>query len=178
MFVEKSLQKTLFEPEFILPESKRKRLEKTWAGPFRDEILPILVEIEPEFAHKYHETQGAPNKSVAVMLGLNILQDMFDMSDGETAEAFDFNVLWHVALDTPPEKARVCVKTIFNFRKFLTTDELAKKVFERATDRFIEKFNLRTTHHRLDSTHIFSNMTKLNRLGVFIKTIEQFLRKL
>ena len=178
MFVRKSPQKTLLDAEFLLPESKRKRLEKTWAGPFRDEILPILVEIEPEFAHKYHETQGAPNKSVAVMLGLNILQDMFDMSDGETAEAFDFNVLWHVALDTPPDQAQVCVKTIFNFRKFLTSDELAKKVFERATDRFVEKFNLRTTHHRLDSTHILSNMTRLNRLGVFIKTIEQFLRKL
>jgi transposase len=178
MFVQKSPQKTLLDAEFLLPESKRKRLEKTWAGPFRDEILPILVEIEPEFAHKYHQTQGAPNKSVAVMLGLNILQDMFDFSDGETAEAFDFNVLWHVALETPPDQAHVCVKTIYNFRQILTTDEVAKKVFERATDRFIEKFNVRTTHHRLDSTHIFSNMAKLNRLGVFTKTIEPFLRKL
>ncbi len=178
MFVQKSPQITLLDAEFLLPESKRKRLEKTWAAAFRDEILPILIEIEPEFAHKYHETQGAPNKSVAVMLGLNILQDMFDMSDGETVEAFDFNVLWHVALETPPDKAHVCVKTMFNFRRFLTTDELAKTVFERATDRFIENFNVCTTHHRLDSTHILSNMTKLNRLGLFTKTIEQFLKKL
>ena len=176
MFVPKSPQKTLLDAEFLLPETKRKRLEKTWAGPFRDEILPILIEIEPEFAHKYHETQGAPNKSVAVLLGLNILQEMFDMSDGETVEAFDFNILWQFALATPPDKAHVCIKTIFNFREFLATDDLAKKVFERATDRFIENFNLRTTHHRLDSTHIFSNMARLSRLGVFTKTIEQFLR--
>ena len=178
MFVPKSPQKTLLDAEFFLPETKRKRLEKTWAGPFRDEILPILIEIEPEFAHKYHETQGAPNKSVAVLLGLNILQEMFDMSDGETVEAFDFNILWQFALATPPDQAHVCIKTIFNFREFLATDDLAKKVFERATDRFIENFNLRTTHHRLDSTHIFSNMARLSRLGVFTKTIEQFLRKL
>lgn len=178
MFVPKSPQKTILDAEFLLPESKKKRLEKTWAAAFRDEILPVLVEIEPEFAHKYHETQGAPNKSVAVMLGLNILQDMFDMSDGETAQAFDFNTLWHVALETPPDQAHVCVKTIYNFRQILSTDELAKEVFQRATDRFIEKFNVRTTHHRIDSTHILSNMAKLSRLGVFTKTIEQFLNKL
>ena len=64
----------MLDAEFLLPESKRKRLEKTWPGAFRDVILPILLEIEPEFAHKYHETHGAPNKSVAVMLGLTILQ--------------------------------------------------------------------------------------------------------
>jgi len=178
MFVPKSPQKTLLDAEFLLPQSKRNRLERTWAEPFRDEILPILVEIEPEFAHKYHETKGAPNKSVAVMLGLNILQDMFDLSDGETAEAFDFNVLWHFALDTPPDQAHVCVKTLYNFRQLLSSDELAKKVFERATDRFVENFNVRTTRHRLDSTHILSNMARLGRLGFFSKTIEQFLRKL
>ncbi len=178
MFVKKSPQKTLFDAEFLMSEAKRKRLEKTWAVPFRDEIMPILLEIEPEFAHKYHETHGAPNKSVAVMLGLTILQDLFDLSDGETLEAFDFNSLWHIALETPPDQAHVCIKTLFNFRRFLTSDELARKVFERATDRFVERFNVRTTHHRLDSTHIFSNMTRLSRLGVFTRTIEQFLKAL
>jgi len=178
MFTRKSPQKTLLDAEFLLPQAKRKRLENTWAGPFRDEILPVLVEIEPEFAHKYHETLGAPNKSVALLLGLSILQDMFDLSDGETAEAFDFNVQWHFALDTAPERAHVCVKTLYNFRQILACDELARKVFERATDRFAEKFNVRTTHHRLDSTHILSNMAKLSRLGNFSKSIEQFLKKL
>ena len=178
MFVPKSPQKTLLDTEFLLPQAKRKRLRQSWAEPFRDAILPILLEIEPEFAHKYHETKGAPNKSVAVMLGLSILQDMFDFSDGETAEAFDFNALWHFALDTPPDQAHVCVKTIYNFRQILTSDELAKNVFERATDRLVEKFNVRTTRHRLDSTQILSNMARLSRLGVFSKTIEQFLRKL
>lgn len=178
MFTPKSLQKTLLDAEFLLPELKRKRLENTWAAVFRDEILPVLINIEPEFAHKYHKTLGAPNKSVAVLLGLNILQDMFDMSDGETVEAFDFNVLWHVALQTPPDQAHVCIKTMFNFRQFLTTDELARKVFEKATDQFCKKFNVRTTHQRLDSTHVLSNMARLSRLGNFVKTIEQFLNKL
>ena len=178
MFFPKSPQKTTLDAELQMSESKKKRLENTWAVPFRDEILPILIEIEPEFAHKYHETQGAPNKPIALMLGLNILQDMFDLSDGETAEAFDFNALWHIALETPPDQARVSLKTIYNFRQILQTDELAKKTFESATDQLIEKFNVRLTHHRLDSTHVLSNMARLSRLGVFTKTIEQFLKKL
>jgi len=178
MFAQKSPQKTLLDAEFLLPKSKRKRMEKTWAEPFRDEILPILIEIEPDFAHKYHETLGAPNIPVATMLGLNILQGMFDLSDGETVEAFDFNILWQIALETPPDQASVCIKTLFNFRKILANDPLAKKVFERATDRFIKNFNVCTTHHRLDSTHILSNIANLSRLGLFTKTLEQFLKKL
>src|SRR5680860_260976 len=178
MFVQKSPQKTLLDAEFLLPEPKRKRLGKTWAVAFRDEILPILIKIEPDFAHKYHETLGAPNTPVATMLGLNILQGIFDLSDGETAEAFDFNILWHIALETSPDQANVCIKTLFNFRKILASDPLAKKVFEGATDRFIKNFNVRTTHHRLDSTHILSNMARLNRLGLFTKTLEQFLKKM
>lgn len=178
MFSRKSPQKTLLDAEIFLPASKRKRLESSWPGVFREEIFPVLVEIEPEFARFYHPTEGAPNKAVAVMLGLNILQDMFDFSDGEVVEAFDFNVQWHYALETAPDLAHVCAKTLYNFRRFLATDEMARRVFERATDRFIEKWNVRTTHHRLDSTHILSNIARLSRLGLFVRTIEQFLARL
>ncbi len=178
MFSRKSSQKTLLDAEFLLPPSKRKRLEASWAGVFRDEVLPVLVEVEPEFARFYHPSQGAPNKSVAVMLGLNILQDMFDCSDGEVVEAFDFNVQWHYALDTAPERAHACPKTLYNFRRFLVDDEMARRVFERVTDRFIHKWNVRTTHHRLDSTHVLSNISRLSRLGLFVRTIEQFLARL
>ena len=178
MFTRKSPQKTLLDAEFLLPESKRRRLEASWSAAFREEILPILIEIEPEFARFYHASQGAPNKSVAVMLGLNILQDVFDFSDGETVEAFDFNVLWHYALETPPDRAHVCVKTLYNFRQFLNDDGMAQRVFEQATDRFIKKWNVRTSIHRLDSTHVLSNMARLSRVGLFVRTIEMFLKRL
>jgi hypothetical protein len=168
----------LLDAEFFLPNSKRKRLENSWPGVFRQEIFPVLLEIEPEFARFYHPTEGAPNKAAAVMLGLNILQDMFDLSDGEVVEAFDFNAQWHYALETSPDLAHVCAKTLYTFRRFLTTDEMARRVFERATDRFIEKWNVRTTRHRLDSTHILSNVSRLSRVGLFVKTIEQFLKRL
>lgn len=178
MFTRKSPQKTLLDAEFLLPDSKRKRLEGSWAGAFAREVLPVLIEIEPEFARFYDANRGAPGKSAAVMLGLNVLQDMFDLSDGETVEAFDFNVQWHYALETPPDRAHVCVKTLYNFRQFLEADDVTRRIFERATDRFIEKWNVRTSHHRLDSTHILSNMAKLNRVGLFVRTIELFLKRL
>ena len=178
MFSRKSPQKTLLDAEFLLADSKRKRLEASWAGAFREEVLPVLVDIEPEFARFYHPRHGAPNKSVAVMLGLNILQDMFDFSDGEVVESFDFNVQWHYALDTPPDRAHACAKTLYNFRQFLAADDMASRVFERASDDFIKRWNVRTSHHRLDSTHILSNMARLSRVGLFVKTIEQFLARL
>ena len=53
MFIRKSPQKTLLDAEFLLPDSKRKRLGASWAGAFREEILTILVKIEPQFARFY-----------------------------------------------------------------------------------------------------------------------------
>ena len=50
MLVPKSGQKTLFDVEVFLPPSKVFRLNKSWAAPFQQHVLPLLVELEPAFA--------------------------------------------------------------------------------------------------------------------------------
>ena len=44
MFRKTDPQSSLFETEYLLPEAKRARLEKSWAEPFRRKVLPLIDE--------------------------------------------------------------------------------------------------------------------------------------
>ena len=174
----KSGQKTLFDVDAWLPDVKLSRLQSSWAGSFQEHVLPLLMEMEPRFARFYSPDHGAPNKPVAVVLGLLILKEMFDLSDAEVVARFEFDMQWHYALDTPPAEAHACTKTLYNFRQNLLTDGHAKKLVEVLVDKIIERWAIDTTRHRIDSTQIVSNMKVLSRLGLFVTTIEQFLARL
>lgn len=178
MHVPTSGQTSLFAADLWLSDEKRARLDQSWAGPFRRDILPILVEMEPQFARFYSPDQGAPNKPVATMLGLLILKETFDLTDAEVVERFEYDLQWHHALNTPTTGAHVCEKTLYNFRQNLLSETTLKNLFAAMVDRMIEKWNLKTSRHRIDSTQILSNMKVLSRLGLFVKTIEQFLARL
>ena len=178
MYTKKTDQTSLLDPGAWLPPGKRARLESSWAGPFRDDILPLLIEAEQSFATFYSPDRGAPNKPVAVVLGMLLLKEAFDLTDAQVVDEFNFNMQWHYALEVPFDRAHICPKTLYNFRAILMADTTLENLFAGLCDRIVKRWNIKTTHHRLDSTHILSNMKKLTRLGLFVKTIEQFLTKL
>jgi hypothetical protein len=178
MFRGKSVQTSIFDVEMQAGPEKVARLKSSWAGPFRQYALPLLLEFEPQLACYYHERLGAPSKPGALMLGLVILKEMFDLTDAEALERLDFDLSWHYALDVTPTETYVCPKTLFNFRKHLEKSRDARKVFNSLIDKLIKQWSIHTTRHRLDSTHILSNMKVLTRLGLFVRTIEMFLRQL
>jgi hypothetical protein len=175
MYARKSGQKTLFDVENWVGPAKQKRLEKSWAGPFQEHVLPLLIGAEPKFASFYSPDRGAPNKPIAVLLGLCLLKEMYDLTDAQVVELFEFSLQWQFALDTPCDSAHVCPKTLYNFRQKLASDDLASDVFKQVVDAVIAAWGLKTDRHRLDSTHLVSNMKVLSRLGLFVKTLEQFL---
>jgi len=178
MHVPTSGQRSLFDTDLWLSDEKRARLGKSWAEPFRRDILPILIEMEPRFAGFYSPDHGAPNKPVATVLGLLILKEAFDLADALVVDRFEFDLQWHHALNTPTIDAHVCEKTLYNFRQYLLADTTLMNLFAAMVDRMIENWHLETGRHRIDSTQILSNMKVLGRLGLFVKTIEQFLRRL
>lgn len=177
MHVPKTGQKTLFDVELALPDQKVNRLVHSWAGSFREHVLPLLIEMEPSFAKFYSPDMGAPNKAIAILLGLLIIKENEDLTDAQVVERFEFDLQWHYALDVPSSAAHICPKTLYNFRQKLMTDNTLQKVFETLCDRLIEQWDIKTTRHRIDSTHIVSNMKILSRLQLFVKTIEQFLKR-
>ena len=58
----------------------------------------------------------------------------------------------------------------------MVNHEIDVILFQLLTDKLLSQFNIPTNKHRLDSTHIRSDMQRLNRLGLFRKTIEKFLK--
>lgn len=178
MFVLKSCQKTIFDLEFDLPEPMHQRMKQTWAEVFQQVVMPLLLKAEKGFADLYCQNNGAPNTPVALLLGVLVLKDLFDLTDEETLEHLEYNLLWQHALSIRFEEAHVCRKTLHNFRVKLLESGRHRELFTNLTKKIIELFGLKIGRQRLDSTHIVGNMKLVGRLALFVQTIEQFLFKL
>lgn len=175
MFRPKRTQKSIFDHDVYLPEDKVAALEKTWAGPFRREILPLID--EESFRPLYCQDNGRPNVPVALMTGLCILKEHFNLTDQSLLGSLEFDLRWQYAFDINNLESHICQKTLHNFRVLVTTNNKAREIFTGVTDKIIQKSELSTEKQRLDSTHIVSNMTNLSRLGLFVRTIEGFLKR-
>ena len=119
MHVPKSSQGSFSEIGSWLYPSKIDRVRESWAGPFREHILPMLLDAEKRFADLYSKNMGAPNKPVSVILGILILKEMNDLTDRAALQEFEFSMQWHYALDINPN-SHICEKTLFNFRNRIT----------------------------------------------------------
>lgn len=171
-------QRSLFEVGSLMPEAKREACRRSWAGPFREKVLPMLLAHENEFAELYDPREGRPNKSTALVVGTLVLQELNDMTDAEAMGALDFDRRWEYAFDVEPDQAHVCPKTLHNFRVGLMEHDKSRLVFRRLTDDLIAALGIDTSKQRIDSTHIVSNIALLSRLGVFCETIRVFLHAL
>ena len=176
MFRPKRTQKTIFDHDICLPAARIEALEKTWAGPFRRLVLPMID--EESFRPFYCEDNGRPNRPVAILVGVCILKEMHNLTDVEVLSALDFDLRWQYAFDINAFESHVCQKTLHNFRTLITDNEQARNLFIGVTDAIIETAALSTEKQRLDSTQITSNMAHLSRLGLFTRTIEAFLKRL
>jgi hypothetical protein len=98
--------------EYIGPK-RRKLLERGWAGVFRTFLLDELP--LAEIQSRFHDSMGRPSKELCAMLGVLVLQQLFDTTDEETVEAFAFRTDWHYALDVRDESDAsmyVCERTL------------------------------------------------------------------
>lgn len=166
----------LFDPWEYLGPKRRKLLDESWAGLFRKEILNELPvnEIAPFFTANF----GRPTKELYTVLGVLVIQQMQDLSDEETISQLAFNQQWHYALDVTGESDEakyVCPKTLWNMRSMVTDNKLDDTVFNQVTDQLARAFKVDTSKQRIDSVHIKSNMRRLGRIGVLVKSIHKFL---
>ena len=176
MFHHSTTQSSLFESTYQMSERKQRRLEKTWARIFRERCLPLID--EDAFRSFYCEDNGAPCKSIRVVVGALILKDLLDLTDVETQDAIDFDLRWHLALGLDPcdDASHVAQRTLQYFRAKLLEHELAVLLFQTMTDRLIARLGISVRQQRLDTTHLLSNFAQLTRLGVFCETHRVFLQ--
>jgi len=175
-YVKHHKQGNILDPWGYLGPKRRDSLDSSWSGLFRKEILPELpVDI---LKSHYHKWNGRPTKELHSMIGLMILQQMHDFTDEEAVDQFRFNVKWHYALDVTDQSdnaSYVSNKTLWTMRDILSTEKAYNDIFDITLKRLAEIFKVDFSKQRIDSVHIQSNMRHLGRIGLFVKTIKNFL---
>lgn len=171
-------QRSLFEVGTLMPEDKREACRKSWAGPFREKALPILLKREDDFAELFDPKDGRPNRSVALVTGILILKEMNDLTDEEVLGDLDFDSRYWYAFDTEVGESHLCQKTLHNFRSGLIRHNKSQTIFRGMTDELLKTLGVDVSKQRLDSTHILSNFAVLTRLGLFCETLRLFLSAL
>jgi len=175
----KNKTRPLFDPWGHLGERRRALLEKGWPAFFRGVVLPRLPvgALEGEFSRE----MGRPTKELESLIGALVLQQVFDLTDDETANSYAFRVDWHYALDMAGEgdgEKYVSERTLRGYRERLVETGLAETLFEGVTDALLKGFGVETGHQRLDSTLIRSNMRRLTRVELCRRVLGRLLRQL
>ena len=178
MFKNHDRQTNMYFGSFNITERKLKKIEKSWGAIFFSMFMPVLMKLESQFKDFFDSSLGRPNWPVSVLLGILILKHEFDLTDEETVDQFNFNILWHKALGVVSYDCNICRKTIHNFQKKLNNSHKHLVVFNAVVDEIIEKSDIKFNRQRLDSVHIKSNMAELGRVRLFCRTIEMFLSEL
>ncbi len=166
----------LLDPWEHLGTKRRKLLENSWAGLFRQEILAELP--VDQIAPWFRADLGRPSKELYTVLGVLVLQQMHDHTDAETVNQLAFNQQWHYALNITEEgdaAKYLCPKTLWSMRKQVTDQELDTVLFDQVTEKLARAFQVDTSKQRLDSVHIKSNMRRLGRLGLVAGCLRRFL---
>ena len=167
----------LFDRWSDFGEKRRRLLERSWAGVFRNHLLDELP--VDELSRHLDDRLGRPSKDLHVVIGVLLLQQLHDLSDAATVEALAFNMAWHYALDTRSEAdCYFCEKTLRNYRRLFIEHGLDGALFRCLTDRLVRAFSVDTSRQRMDSTALRSAMRSLTRLGIVVETISKFAREL
>ena len=178
MFRTDSCQQDSFIDPFDFLGPKRKELLETgWAALFRNHLIDRIP--VDKIKSCFHDTMGRPSKEIRSMLGVLLLQQMFDLTDGETLRQLAFNTEWHYALNLRLEDDDTkysCERTLRTYRLLMEKHEIDQLLFRLLTDTLLDKLNISTRKQRLDSTHIRSDMRRLSRLELFRKTMAKFLK--
>ncbi len=169
----------MFDPFSHLEPRRLKSLQNSWANIFREDVLPHLP-VEMLRKH-YHNSHGRPSNELSSIMGAMILQQTHDLTDEETAEQYAFNIQWHYALNITNNSdtySYVCPKSLWTMRQILTENNLYLPLFESASKKLGDIFDVDFCKQRIDSVHICSNMRHLGRIGLFVEIIKKFLRNL
>ena len=169
-------QQELFDPWSFLSPKRRKLLDQSWAGLFREELLCELP--VNEFASNFKEDFGRPTKELHTALGALLIQQTQDVTDEETVNQLAFDTQWHYALNITEESDSakyISAKTLWTMRDIVYQNNLDEILFENIRNKLAKVFKVNTDNQRIDSVHIKSNMKRLGRISIFVTSINKFL---
>ena len=172
MFREKSKQRNLFEPDFILPDILP---EDDWSFIFRKYVYNSID--VSKFKHLYKAGNlGAPNKSVKDQISLLIFMMIEKLTWRQVENMFMRRIDWQIATCTELGQGKIDHTTLFKFFNKLLNDEVAYELFKELTKKFIEKSGISIEQQRTDSFFMFGWLKTLSRYGLLKEAIRKFLQ--
>ena len=174
-FNETHRQQEMFGLETQLSPELRKRLYESKEYAFYCEVFCRIP--EALFVDCYEDHPASrPNAPVNTLVGALILQHQNDWTFEELLDRIAFDLKARVALGLwKLDEEPFCRATLFNFQKRLR-DHMARTgrdkfqaVFDRLTEDALERFGLKGTIQRCDSTQIGSNIRDYTRVELLVE---------
>lgn len=181
---EKHRRQDVFGIEMQLSRELRKRLHASKEYAFYKEVFCRIP--EALFAGFYDDSPATrPNVPVNQLVGALILQHLNDWSVEELLDRLAFDVktraalgLWHFG-----EEA-FCKATLYNFQGRVRDDMVrtGRDKFQIVFDRFsaddLERFGIKSTTQRCDSTQMGSNIRQFTRIELLVEVVLRMWRVL
>ena len=171
----------LFSEKNMMPDTLKKRYEKSWARAFYEDVFCRID--ETIFSVLYSDKASRPNLPVNIYVSLEILKELFGLSDEELLNRFHFDHLFILAMGLNKIGERTISERAFYYMRRRVVDyegktgiNLFEKVFVHLRDDYIKKFGISQKVKRIDSTLIGSNIRRLNRLKLFVEVLNYFLK--
>ena len=177
-------QQDIFGIEAQLSPDLRKRLLESKEYAFYKEIFCRIP--ETLFAELYAEKPATrPNAPVNLLVGAMILQHQHDWTFEELLDrvAFDLKVRAALGLWSLDQES-FCRATLFNFQRRLRDHMVAsgqdkfQAVFDCLTEDQLERFGLKGTIQRCDSTQIGTNIRDYTRIELLVEVVLRMWRVL
>lgn len=173
----------LFSEKNMMPENLKKRYEKSWAKGFYEDVFCRID--ETVFSVLYSDKVSRPNLPVNIYVSLEILKELFGLSDEDLLDRFHFDNLFIFAMGLNRVGDRTISERAFYYmrRRVIEYEEktginLFEKIFIKLKDDYIEKLGISQKVKRIDSTLIGSNIRRLNRLKLFLEVLTYFLKNI
>lgn len=185
MFQENALhlQSGLFSPESEMNRTRKSVLKNSWASVFYEKIFRRVH--EKDFEGLYCSDNGRPNFPVNILVGLEVIKEMFSLTDEQLHENYHFNYLYQKALGAEDiNKYSFHIRTLYNFRHALaeyerrTDKDLFAPLFRDGRDQIISELGIKTGLQRTDSVMISANIKRMSRFTLFHKVLSNLVRLL
>jgi hypothetical protein len=164
------LQTSLLESTNWMNPRIVKKLKNSWAPIFYEHVFCKID--EKLFTVLYSDT-GSPNSPVNILLSLELVKHMRNISDDDLIDSFyfDYLVSYAVGIRTLGE-LNLAEETLYNFRSRIYSyllehpkeEDLIFGQFIKLTQNFAKTAGISLTEQRMDTTMFMSNIKKAGRL--------------
>lgn len=155
-------------------DKKHNYLKKTVYHTFRTKFLPYL----PVSLYKNHFNSefGRKTKDIQSILGLFILQALFEMTDKEAQEAFMFDQKTQYALDVKENESYLSPRAFYYYKgKLLGTEQ---QIFERVLEKIFDEIGFEHALQRTDSSLVRLNLKRMSEWELFKTTLVKALKEI